>query len=57
MPTIIVKAIFSRRKKMSIREIDTLFNRGLEMMNKGNFREAEVLFEKAKKMTVDMSKK
>lgn len=42
---------------MSIKEIDTLFNRGLEMMNKGNFREAEVLFEKAKKMTVDMSKK
>lgn len=42
---------------MSIREIDTIFNRGLEMMNKGNFREAEVLFVKAKKMTVNMGRK
>lgn len=42
---------------MSIKEIDTVFNRGLEMMNKGNFKEAEVLFERAKKMTVTMSRK
>lgn len=42
---------------MSIKEIDTIFNRGLEMMNKGNFKEAEVLFEKAKKMTMSMSRK
>ena len=38
---------------MSSSEINTVFNKGLEMMKKGNFREAEVLFEKAKNMTLE----
>jgi len=42
---------------MSIKEIDNLFNSGMEQMRRGNFKEAEVLFEKAKAMTVDMQKK
>ncbi len=42
---------------MSSREIDTLFNKGLEMMKKGDYREAEHLFEKARKMTMTVNKK
>lgn len=42
---------------MSNKEIDNLFNSGLEQMKKGNFREAENLFEKAKSMTLDMQKR
>ena len=42
---------------MSIKEIDNLFNSGMEQMRRGNFKEAEALFEKAKSMTVDMQKK
>jgi len=43
--------------KMSVREIDNLFNRGLEMMKKGNYQEAETFFEKAKNMTLELQKK
>lgn len=42
---------------MSINEINNVFNRGLEMMKKGNYREAESLFEKARTMTLEMNKK
>ena len=42
---------------MSHKEIETLFNRGLEQMKRGNFQEAEALFEKAKSMTLEMQKK
>jgi len=42
---------------MSSSEINTVFNRGLEMMKKGNFREAETLFEKARNMTLELNKK
>lgn len=42
---------------MSIREINTVFNKGLDMMKKGNFREAEALFEKAKALTIESNKK
>jgi outer membrane protein assembly factor BamD (BamD/ComL family) len=42
---------------MSVKEIDTLFSKGLESMRKGNFQEAETLFVKAKKMTLELSKK
>jgi len=42
---------------MTIREIDTLFNKGLDMMKKGNFKEAEALFEKATVMTIESTRK
>ena len=42
---------------MSVKEIDTLFSRGLESMRKGNFQEAESFFVKAKALTVEMTKK
>jgi len=42
---------------MSIKEIDSLFSRGLESMKKGNFQEAEILFIKAKKLTLELEKK
>jgi hypothetical protein len=42
---------------MSIKEIDTLFSKGLESMRRGNFQEAENLFVKAKTMTLELSKK
>jgi len=42
---------------MSVREIDTLFSRGLESMKKGNFKEAETLFVKAKTLTLEMQKR
>lgn len=42
---------------MSNKEIDHLFNSGMEQMKRGNFKEAEVLFEKARTMTVEMQKK
>jgi outer membrane protein assembly factor BamD (BamD/ComL family) len=42
---------------MSVREIDSLFNRGLELMRKGNYQEAESFFVKAKNMTLELQKK
>lgn len=42
---------------MSNREIDHLFNSGMDQMRRGNFKEAEALFEKAKVMTEQMQKK
>ncbi len=42
---------------MSSKEIDTIFNRGLDLMKKGSFKEAELLFERAKTMTMEMQKK
>lgn len=42
---------------MSVKEIDTLFSKGLESMRKGNFQEAETLFVKAKTLTLELSKK
>ncbi|HPS58644.1 MAG TPA: tetratricopeptide repeat protein [Spirochaetota bacterium] len=42
---------------MTIREIDTIFNKGLDLMKRGNFKEAETLFEKAKQMTIESNKK
>lgn len=42
---------------MSTSEINNIFNKGLEMMKKGNFREAETLFEKARTMTIEIGKK
>lgn len=42
---------------MSVKEIDTLFSRGLESMRRGDFKEAESLFVKAKALTVEMQKR
>ena len=42
---------------MTIREIDTVFNKGLDMMKRGNFKEAEALFEKAKALTIESNKR
>ena len=42
---------------MTIREIDTIFNKGLDLMKRGNFKDAEALFEKAKQMTIESNKK
>ena len=42
---------------MSNKEIDHLFNSGIYQMRKGNFKEAEALFERAKNMTEQMQKK
>lgn len=42
---------------MSVKEIDNLFSRGLELMRKGNFQEAETLFVKAKTLTIELQKK
>jgi outer membrane protein assembly factor BamD (BamD/ComL family) len=42
---------------MSSKEIDHLFNSGMDQMRKGNFKEAEALFEKAKIMTEQIQKK
>jgi hypothetical protein len=41
---------------MSVQEINNLFNRGLEMMKKGHYHEAESFFIKAKNMTLEMKK-
>ena len=48
---IIIKTILE--DIMNNKEIDMLFNKGMELMKKGNFREAEALFEKAKNMTAE----
>ncbi len=42
---------------MSIKEINNVFNKGLDMMRNGNYKEAEALFEKAKNMTLDSNRK
>jgi len=42
---------------MSVVEIDTLFSRGLESMKKGNYKEAEVFFVKARTLTMEMKRK
>ena len=42
---------------MSIKEIDTLFSKGLDSMKKGNFQEAETFFVKAKNLTLETQKK
>lgn len=42
---------------MSSKEIDHLFNSGMEQMRRGNFKEAEALFEKAKSMTEQLQKR
>ena len=42
---------------MSNKEIDHLFNSGMEQMRKGNFKEAEALFEKAKILTEQIQKR
>ena len=39
---------------MDVQEIDNLFKRGLESMQKGNYNEAEMFFTKAKKLTVEL---
>lgn len=53
--SIIIKTI--QEVIMSNKEIDHLFNSGMDQMRRGNFKEAEVLFEKARTMTVEMQKK
>ena len=55
MMSIIIKT--TQEDIMSNKEIDNLFNSGLEQMKRGNFREAENLFEKAKSMTLEMQKR
>jgi len=52
---IIIKTI--QEGIMSNKEIDHLFNSGMDQMRKGNFKEAEALFERAKNMTEQMQKK
>lgn len=52
---IIIKTI--QEGNMSNKEIDHLFNNGMDQMRRGNFKEAEALFEKAKVMTEQMQKK
>jgi len=52
---IIIKTI--QEGIMSNKEIDHLFNSGMDQMRKGNFKEAEALFEKAKIMTEQIQKK
>ena len=42
---------------MSNNEMNNVFNKGLEMMKKGNFKEAESLFEKARNMTLETNKR
>ena len=39
---------------MNVQEIDSLFKRGLEALKKGNYAEAETLFIKAKKLTIEL---
>lgn len=53
--SIIIKTI--QEVIMSNKEIDHLFNSGMDQMRKGNFKEAEILFERAKNMTEQMKKK
>jgi len=52
---IIIKTI--QEGIMSNKEIDHLFNSGMDQMRKGNFKEAEALFKRAKNMTEQMQKK
>ncbi|OQA95054.1 MAG: hypothetical protein BWY23_02558 [Spirochaetes bacterium ADurb.Bin218] len=42
---------------MRNKEVDNLFDKGMEMMKKGQYKEAEALFEKARKMTMEMLQK
>ena len=42
---------------MSVKEIEILFKRGLESMRMGNYIEAEALFVKAKRLTLELQKK
>ena len=42
---------------MSVHEVDNLFSRGLESMKRGNYKEAETFFVKARTLTLEMKRK